>query len=395
MSFSLCLVSLIPVVERDGQFLTLDQWVMDLEVQLLQVSRLRLVNRVVPSPPPDWKQALPLPAGIEVVAIDGLDDAAAQDAVRGFDVVQIPSNQTWRELRQPRRLQRAARRLGCKVVVAISSNRARTVIMNAASQNLLRRMRARWRALDITVTLKRMSADADGACGVGEGLRMLFSARCPSVHVGMASWIRRAQMQGVAAMHEPAAFARRAGKLCTASRLERMKGLHLAIDAFAQRLSAAPQRAFELAILGEGPERAALERQAVEAGVAGPVYFTGKLNYADAFPAELRRHEMVLFANINDEQPRAVFDAIASGCIPICPRIPSYEVMGLPAELYYLRGDSAALADAVLRVDAIADKTNLLARLRQVGERFTFEAMHEQRAQWIAHTVLGRAPDAA
>jgi glycosyltransferase involved in cell wall biosynthesis len=391
MSFSLCLASLIPLQRSANGYLTLDQWAMDLEVQLQQASRLVLVCRVIDQAPPDWKFALPLPAGIEVVDIESLDgdEAAAAQLLRQFEVVQIPSNQTWHELTRMRRLQRIARREGVKVLVAISSNRARTVLLNAAAQDPLRRARARLRSWDIAATLRRMSAFADGAFGVGEGLRPLFSTRCPSVHIGMSSWIRRAEIENLASLHEATAFAARRARLCTASRLERMKGVHMAIDAFAHHLQEHPA-GFTLTVLGDGPERAALQKQAAAMGAPGRIVFTGKLSYADEFPAALRRHEMVLFSNLNDEQPRAVFDAIAAGSIPICPRIDTYTVMGLPEPLYYARGDERGLAEAVLRVDALADRRPLLAALRQVVERFTFESMHEERARWIEHDILQR-----
>lgn len=391
MSFSLCLAAVIPLQRSPGGYCTLDQWVMDLEVQQRQVSRLALVCRIVDSAPADWKFTLPLPPGIEVIDIEDLDrsDAAAAELLRQFDVVQIPSNQTWRELARMRRLQRIARRVGAKVLVAISSNRARTVLLNAASGGLLRRARARWRSWDIAATLRRMSATADGAFGVGEGLRPLFSPHCPAIHVGMASWIRRSQIVGLETLHAPSAFASRRAKLCTASRLERMKGVHMAIDAFVHHLQDRPN-GFALTVLGDGPERAALETQAANMATPGRIVFTGKLSYADEFPAALQRHEMVLFANLNDEQPRAVFDAIAAGSIPICPRIETYTVMGLPELLYYSRGDERGLADAVLRVDALQDKGELLAQLRAVIERFTFESMHEERARWIERDILHR-----
>lgn len=391
MAFSLCLANVIPV-QRDGDaYRSLDQWVMDLEVQRQQVTRLALVCRMVDSAPESWKLSLPVPADIEVIDIRSLtaDASVAERFLRQFDVVQVASNQTWGELADMRMLQRVARRAGVKVVVAISSNRARTVLINARGQGLLRRLRARLRSWDIALSLKLMSGAADGACAVGEGLRPLFSRRCPTVHIGMSSWIPRAQLEGLEQLHQPAAFGERKGRLCTASRHERMKGLHMAIDAFVHHLQAHP-RGFTLTILGDGPERANLESQAAAMASPGRVSFTGKLNYADEFPAALREHEMVLFANLNDEQPRAVFDGIAAGCIPICPRIDAYIVMGLPEQLYYPRGDEGALADVVLRIDALEDKSALLAELRRVAERFTFESMHEERASWIEREVLGR-----
>jgi glycosyltransferase involved in cell wall biosynthesis len=389
MPYSLCLANVIPALRRGDQYLTIDQWVMDLEVQQRQCTRLTLVCEILDQAPASWKFTLPVPPGIEVVDIASLDDDSADLAfLRGFEAVQVASNQTWRELWRMRRLQRLARHAGAKTLVAISSNRARTVLLNAASQGPLKRLRARLRSWDIAATLRHMSARADGAFGVGEGLRPLFSGRCPTVHVGMSSWIRRSQLEGLEALHAPHAFALRGARLCTASRLERMKGVHMAVAAFAHHLQGGG-RDFSLTVLGDGPERAELEQQAAQQA-PGRVHFTGKLNYADEFPAALREHAMVLFANLNDEQPRAVFDAIAAGSIPICPRIPTYEVMGLPSLLYYPRGDEAALAQAVLRVDALADKSALLAQLRAVGERFTFESMHEQRARWVEQEVLGR-----
>lgn len=388
MPFALGLQSGIPVIRERNTRRTLDLWARDLEVQLAFTSRLKLFCPISSRPPAGWTATSPLPAGIEVVDVAAPDPRRLRSALAGCDVLQVPGNQGWRDSRVARRMLAEARRLGIRCIVGISSNRAHSNLLNARSRGLPAWAVAAARSADILFTQRVLTARADGTFVVGEALRPLVSRRCRSLHVSVASWIRSEDLR-TAALDAANGSRGRLLALCIASRLERMKGVHVGVEAFARLCREAPSRpGARLTILGAGPERAALERQAKAAGIAERVTFGGSRSYPDAFFAELRRHGAVLLTNLGDEQPRLVFDAISQGCLPLCPASSQYAALGLPAELLYAKGDPGALARAIRRLWGHPRTPELLGELRRRAGSYTLESMHRARAAWIEAEVL-------
>jgi glycosyltransferase involved in cell wall biosynthesis len=391
--YALGLLSPIPVIPGGEDRRTLDLWARDLAVQISQTSRLKLFCPVVPKPPAHWTATAPLPAGIEVLDVRRLSRAGLREALAGCDVLQVSGNQGWYEGRDARRMVRQARHLGIRCIVGISSNRARSEILNARERGLLSRAKALVRYGSIRFTQRLLTASTDGTFVVGEGLRPLVSPRCPTLHVSIASWIREDDLRAAAQRAESAAPLP-LQRLCIASRLERMKGVHLGIDAFARLCGEDAARDAHLTVLGAGPERAALEARASAAGLSARVTFGGTRSYPEEFFAEVRRHGVVLLTNLSDEQPRLVFDAISQGALPLCPDSPAYTALGLPPDVLYRRGDAADLAEAIRRIWRHPSPPQLLADVLAVARRFTLESMHRARAAWIESEVLSRHPDA-
>jgi glycosyltransferase involved in cell wall biosynthesis len=131
-------------------------------------------------------------------------------------------------------------------------------------------------------------------------------------------------------------------------RLVSDKGVDDLIEALA-RLAAAGVR-LDLTLVGEGPERPALERLASERGVADLVRFAGTLSgrlLADAF----RRHRVVVVPSRYDEPFGIVaLEAIACGCAVVGSRGGGLvEAIG-PCGLTYPNGDVEALVEAIREV---------------------------------------------
>jgi glycosyltransferase involved in cell wall biosynthesis len=84
--------------------------------------------------------------------------------------------------------------------------------------------------------------------------------------------------------------------LVWASRLHRQKGAHLALSAFAQ----VPSRDFTFVIIGDGPERGNLERQAQELKIAGRVRFIGQVDNGE-MPRWLSVGDAFVFTSIREE----------------------------------------------------------------------------------------------
>ncbi len=390
MLYILGLLSPIPVVSNGETFQTLDLWVRDLEVQVTHTSRLKLFCPLLQAPPANWSGMDLLPKGIEVVPIHELRRSRISSAVVDCDVVQVPGGQGWHEARGARQFMRSAHRLGIKCVVGISSNRARSALLNAKSGGPLAKLKGFLKYASVQCAQRHLTRNADGTFIVGEGLRSLVSPRCKHLHVGIASWIRQSDLEvALRRADQFSDFPMR--RLCIAARLERMKGVHLGIEALAKIVSRPPHSNFELMILGDGPERESLQEQVRRANLAELVRFGGTRSYPTEFFGELRRHGLVLLTNLSDEQPRLVFDAISQGCIPVCPDAPAYQSLGLPREVLYRQGDSDSLARTI---EQLRDNQNLPAlwsKLLLVGKRFTVEAMHAKRAAWIEADVLGRS----
>ena len=98
---------------------------------------------------------------------------------------------------------------------------------------------------------------------------------------------------------------------------------------------------------------------------------------------------MVLLTNLNDEQPRLIFDAISQGCLPVCPDSTPYRSLGLPPELLYRRGDVDSLAQCLATLLMSGRRPALRARLIEIANGATIEAMHRVRRDWVREQVLG------
>jgi len=385
MSYRLALLSEIPLVEREGRFWTIDLWVKDLQAQVDAVRGVTLFAPVLDKAPADWA-LLPLPSTIQAVPLPASASTIAA-AVGACDVVQIPGNSTWKDARRSRAFARIARRAGKAVVLGISSDRATTHVVNARGKSVLHRMRARLRSWSVKASQRHLARRSDGTFVVGEGLRRLVATASDNVFVGTASWIRASDIVAREGQRAQAGGV----KLCVAARLERMKGIHLALEAMSTLAARGSAPASRLLIAGQGPEEAALRRQAESLGLQATVEFVGTFAYPGPFLDFLRSQDIVVLTNLNDEQPRLVFDAISQGCLIVCPDSLPYRALGIPERLLYKRADAAALTETLAHACASVDDLELRATLDAMARDATIESMHERRRDWIGATLRARA----
>ena len=165
--------------------------------------------------------------------------------------------------------------------------------------------------------------------------------------------------------------------LITVGRLSPPKGFDDAIRALA--LLRASGREATLWLVGDGPERAALEALARERGVADRVRFFGALNHEELLPLYRRAWLLlapsrVLANGRRDGIPNVIVEAMAMGLPCVGTRAGGIDEAIVPGETGALAdpGDPASLAEAVERV--LADPEGLerlghAARLRAL-ERF-------------------------
>jgi len=151
-------------------------------------------------------------------------------------------------------------------------------------------------------------------------------------------------------------------------RLVTTKGVGVLFEA--ARALIAQNRAFELLIIGDGPERASLERLSQEPPLAGRVQFAGRLG-GEQLDSELAHASVVVVPSLGGE----VFGlVVAENMLRGLPVISSdlgafVEVLGAGG-LAFRTGDAAALAKVLAQ---ILDDPALAARLGQSARQRALE----------------------
>jgi glycosyltransferase involved in cell wall biosynthesis len=149
------------------------------------------------------------------------------------------------------------------------------------------------------------------------------------------------------------------------------------------RILLAGNREFELLVIGDGPERASLERLSQDAPLAGHVRFAGRLS-ASELDAAFARTSVVVVPSLGGE----VFGLVAAenmlrGLPVITSDLGAFvEVLG-EGGLTFRTGDAAALAQELVRLlDDPALATQLAQRARQRALEFCdFRRMLEAHAR--------------
>jgi len=142
-----------------------------------------------------------------------------------------------------------------------------------------------------------------------------------------------------------------------------------------------PELGVHLLVLGDGPERAALEARAANGPLRGRIHLAGHVT--DPRPS-YRAMDVFALPSDTEQMPVALLEAMASGLAAVCTRVGDVPVI-LPTApeppIVPLTGDAArddaALAEALRDVCTHADLRAELGRANRarVAETFTFEAM--------------------
>lgn len=367
-SYRILILSPIVVFEQDGAFFTLDLWARDLDVQS-RVATVHLLCPITQSPSAGSK----LNSAINVHS-NKAGDHDLRELVTQVDVVQLPGNSGWRDSHLARRLLHIAKRAGKTVVLGVSSNRARTAWLNSRNKLV-----GALKYIDVRTSQSFLARRSDGVFVVGEGLRGLFAKYNPNVFVGIASWITASDLAPSRAVGSATL------KLCMASRIEKMKGMHVGVAAVA--LTKSKDKDLSLVIIGEGPEKEHIQRQIAEEGLAAITTFQPAVTYPQPFLGMLGTMDVVLLTNMNDEQPRLIFDALSQGCLPLCPDAAAYRGLGLDDRLFYRQGDSADLHRAIELLCDLSLRQELRSGMLEIASQFTIDEMHRQRSVWISETV--------
>jgi glycosyltransferase involved in cell wall biosynthesis len=166
-------------------------------------------------------------------------------------------------------------------------------------------------------------------------------------------------------------------------RLVGYKGLDHTLRAVAAAVAAGTEVVLDL--IGDGPERPALEALARTLGVSSRVRFLGSRTYGPELMREVARYHVLLFTSLAEETPRSLFDAMAGGCALLAFDIPFtrqvVDEVGHGAVV--ARGDDDALASWI--VELSRDRSRLAAWMGSAAQRapeHAAEVWYRRRAEW-------------
>jgi glycosyltransferase involved in cell wall biosynthesis len=175
------------------------------------------------------------------------------------------------------------------------------------------------------------------------------------------------------------------GRVAAAGRLVADKGMAEVLEAFARVQRELPSAS--LCLIGDGPERAALERRARALGLRG-VEFTGYLPHREVFE-RLCAAEVFLFLSWSEHLPNVVKEAMAARCACVVSRTTGIEELVAPGQwgLVVEARDTEAAAAGVLHLLQAPDMREQFAdrALAHLREHFDAQAsMRRYREIWEA-----------
>ena len=367
-------VSPIPVHCENGCLVTLDLWARDINAQ----ADLMSIFLFCPAGLLEKTSFAPLNKKINVIHND--DISALEMAISSADFIQLPGNSGWRGSRPARIAISIAMRYKKPVFLGISSNRAKTVLLNNQKRGWFRRMVAVLNYLDIRFTQNWLAALSDGVFVVGSGLVKLIAYSNKNVHVSIASWIDEQDITRRDQQEEASRL-----RILMAGRFERMKGFHIGLAAI-ENISKSLNPL--VTMIGQGPEFGGLFAQAKQCGFE--VRFLDPVPYPVEFFSIMDQNDLVLMTNLNDEQPRLVFDALCRGVLPICPDSDAFKNLGLDPRCIYRQGDADDLANTISNLASFSLRVELLESSRSVLYKHTLRSMHQKRLSWMALTISSK-----
>ena len=172
-------------------------------------------------------------------------------------------------------------------------------------------------------------------------------------------------------------------RLVYCGRLDARKGVDHSIDAVARARRAGARVTFD--IIGDGPERGALEQQAAGLELGGAVRFLGRRMYGPGLLSDLASYDALLFTPLAEDTPRMIFDGYAGG-LPLLAYGIEYtrerEVEDGAARTVGVL-DNVALGELLCTLDRERDQLAKLAvRAHEAALYHSADAWYRRRAEW-------------
>lgn len=159
-----------------------------------------------------------------------------------------------------------------------------------------------------------------------------------------------------------------------AGRLERRKGLEMALRAFAKATSdGGAEATFHL--VGEGPDRIRLERMAAELGLSERVKFTGSIT-RDEVLRRFHQSDVFLFTSIRDTSGGVNLEAMACGLPVVC--LAHQGVGDITTDACALRIEPASINETISNLAKAIRRISADASLRiELGREARRRAMND------------------
>lgn len=181
-------------------------------------------------------------------------------------------------------------------------------------------------------------------------------------------------------------------RLLFIGRIETAKGAGRALEVLAQLTARGVDARLDL--IGDGPERARIEQQAVDLGVVDRAQFLGWLPHTTLHEAYTRSHVMLLPTSASEGWPKVLSEGMAYGVVPLAGAVSS-----IPQYLQELRtgralppDDIAGFATAIERyVASPAQWAEESRNAVEAADRFTFRYYLESIDKLLADLGVNRS----
>jgi glycosyltransferase involved in cell wall biosynthesis len=142
------------------------------------------------------------------------------------------------------------------------------------------------------------------------------------------------------------------------------------------------QRSWRLNIIGNGPERLRLEKQAKSLGISENVVFHGRMDPKEVFE-RLEKADLFILSSLTEGMPRVLLEAMAKGLPVIATDVGGVSEI-LPSNVIVKPGDVNALAE---RISEIWNNPDMLKQMSQVNydriQDFKLIRLSRLRRNWL------------
>jgi glycosyltransferase involved in cell wall biosynthesis len=205
------------------------------------------------------------------------------------------------------------------------------------------------------------------------------------IHNPLTRKMRPADEAALAALRRRYGFPADAPVVGAVTRFYSVKGTSFLLEAFARVLEAIPTS--YLLLVGDGPERPALEAQARSLGVQERVIFAG---FREDIEEHLRLFRVAVLPSLQEGLPLAGIEALSAGVPLVASRVGGLPELVSDGRTGFLveAGNAAAIADALLRIlrDPALEK-NLRAQSLIEARRFSMETFVTRMEKTYRETV--------
>ncbi len=182
----------------------------------------------------------------------------------------------------------------------------------------------------------------------------------------------------------------RAPQLLFVGRLAAIKGVALLLEAFADLRARHPDAG--LTLVGDGPERAALEARARDLGLSDAVLFTGYLGQSDV-AVQLLKSDIFVLPSFAEGVPVVLMEAMAARRPVIAPRVAGVQELVEDGVSGYTvpPGDLETLS---ARIETLLGDPALRMRMGAAGRaKVVAEFDAAQEAAWLLRLMAGSLGD--